>query len=63
MPKVVSLVEPPFLFWFRKQFAQPLRPFPGNGSENLYPRRLTNKHNREKSGKVLWHRLAALPLD
>ena len=31
--KVVSLVEPPFLFWFREkqEFAQPLRPFPREG--------------------------------
>jgi hypothetical protein len=33
MLKVVSLVEPPFLFWFREkqEFAQPLRPFPREG--------------------------------
>ena len=57
MLKVISLVEPPFLFWFREkqEFAQPLRPFPpgrGTALENLYPRRLTGKkHNREKSVK------------
>ena len=33
MLKVVSLVEPPFLFWFREKqgIAQPLRPFPREG--------------------------------
>ena len=31
--KVVSLVEPPFLFWFREKqgIAQSLRPFPREG--------------------------------
>ena len=55
-PKVVSLVQPPFLSDLRKARFRPTPPPlpPGRGTalENLYPRRLSGKkHNREKSVK------------
>ncbi|SJP04999.1 Uncharacterised protein [Clostridioides difficile] len=55
-PKVVSLVQPPFLSVLRKARVRPTPPPlpPGRGTalENLYPRRLFGKkHNREKSVK------------